>query len=261
MPILAMGIILLRNVPYNKYMLWHVFLYTALTALATGLGALPFLFVKKVNPAWIARGNALAAGAMLGASALLMKESWAIQPTGLLTGLLSGVLFIALMHRILRRYRHFTFTNLTTANTRKILMILGIMTLHSFTEGVGLGVSFSEGLAFGLLITLALAIHNIPEGLAISLVLVPRGFSILQAAGWSIFSSLPQIITGVPAFLFVEQFRPFLAPGLGFAAGAMIWMCAVELFPDAAEESSFSSASVYVLGAALFMIALEHLLP
>jgi zinc transporter ZupT len=63
-------------------------------------------------------------------------------------------------------------------------MIVGVMTLHSFTEGIGVGVSFGDGAALGLLIATAIAVHNIPEGLAISLVLVPRGVSISRAAVW-----------------------------------------------------------------------------
>jgi ZIP family zinc transporter len=95
------------------------------------------------------------------------------------------------------------------------------------------GASFGDGSTFGLLIATAIAIQNIPEGLAISLVLVPRGTRARAAAGWSIFSSLPQPLLAVPAFLFVEQFRAVLPVGLGFAAGAMIWMVARELLPDA----------------------------
>jgi zinc transporter ZupT len=73
-----------------------------------------------------------------------------------------------------------------------------------------------------LLIAIAIAVHNIPEGLAISLVLVPRGASVRSAAGWSIFSSLPQPLLAVPAYLFVEAFVGTLPAALGFAAGAMV---------------------------------------
>jgi zinc transporter ZupT len=149
---------------------------------------------------------------------------------------------------------------LNQADALKILLILGVMTMHSFTEGVGVGVSFGGGEALGTYITTAIAVHNIPEGLAISLVMVPRGTSVWKAAGWSVFSSLPQPLMAVPAFLFVEVFRTFLPVGLGFAAGAMIWMIFSELVPEALDDATPNTVAITVVIAISAMIAFQALI-
>ena len=136
-------------------------------------------------------------------------------------------------------------------------MIVGVMTIHSFTEGVGVGVAFGDGQALGALITTAIAVHNIPEGLAISLVLVPRGVSVLRAAGWSVFSSLPQPLMAVPAFLLVEWFEPVLPVGLGFAGGAMVWMVVVQLLPDALRTAPMRGVAAVTAVSTSAMIALQ----
>jgi zinc transporter ZupT len=103
-------------------------------------------------------------------------------------------------------------------------------------------------------------VHNIPEGLAISLVLVPRGASPRAAAGWSIFSSLPQPLMAVPAYLFVESFSGFLPVGLGFAAGAMLWLVAADLLPEALETTRRSTVAATVAASAIAMLAFLLLL-
>lgn len=85
------------------------------------------------------------------------------------------------------------------ADATKAVLVVGIMTLHSFGEGSGVGVSFasSKGLSQGLLVTVAIAVHNIPEGLAVSMVLSSRGVSPQKAMLWSVITSLPQVMYNV----------------------------------------------------------------
>ena len=102
------------------------------------------------------------------------------------------------------------------------------------------------GAKLAALITIAIAVHNVPEGLAISAVMRPKGASIAACAGWSIFSSLPQPLMAVPAFLFVEAFEPVLPYGLGFAAGAMVFMVFLELLPEAYENADATAVGLWV---------------
>ncbi|MDQ2909613.1 MAG: ZIP family metal transporter [Actinomycetota bacterium] len=206
------------------------------TALATGLGALPFVFMKSMSRRSLGMSNAVAAGFMLSASGALLLEGATRGLGRVLAGFGVGVIFIAATRRLLERRDHPLPGRLPAADAMKSVLIVVVMTLHSFSEGVGVGVSYGGGTKLGIFITIAIAIHNIPEGLAISLVLIPRGSRVLAAAGWSIFTSLPQPLVAAPAYLFVESFRSILAAGLGFAAGAMIWLVFAELLPDARAE-------------------------
>ncbi len=235
-----------------------VFLYALATALATGLGALPFLFVKDVSDRFVAYSHAVAAGLMLGASFGLVSEGVVHGRGGTLGGALLGVVFILVTQRLLGGYdeEELVFGAARGESARKMLLMMVVMTVHSFSEGVAVGVSFGGGITLATVITVAIAVHNIPEGVAITAVMRPRGVSVPRAAGWSVVSSLPQPLMAVPAFLFVEAFRPALPWGLGFAAGAMIFMVLVELLPEAFEEGGRASvatlATVTIIAMALF---------
>lgn len=239
---------------------WTVFLAALVTALATGLGAVPFLFVRKISHWWLSISNAIAAGLMLGASHSLIAAGVAYSGVRVIVGILIGVAFIAYSRKLLQGREELRFGALRGADALKALSIVGVMTLHSFSEGVGVGVSYGGGEVLGVFITAAIAVHNIPEGLAISLVLVPSGTAVWRAGLWSVFSSLPQPLMAVPAFLFVTAFEPVLPVGLGFAAGAMIWMVFSELIPDALEHASSHAVAVTVTLSITAMLAFQLLL-
>lgn len=230
------------------------------TALATGLGALPLLFRGGVAEARVGLSTAAAAGFMLGASAGLAWEGSRYSPWRTMVGALVGAVFLAITRRLLGNRRGLELGALRGGDALGALMIVGVMTLHSFPEGVGVGVSFGDSDAFGGLIATAIALQNIPEGLAISLVLVPKGVSVLRAGAWSVFSSLPQPLMAVPAFLLAEWFEPLLPFGLGFAGGAMALMAARQLVPDALRTSSPAAVAAAVASAAAAMIGLQLLL-
>ena len=236
-----------------------VFLVAGVTALATGLGALPLLLGRRIERL-LGLGAALAAGFMAGASAGLFFEGGDLSVGRTAIGAVLGVVFIVITQRMLGHRHDVEFGALRGADARGALMIVGVMTLHSFTEGIGVGVSFGDGAALGVLIATAIAIHNIPEGLAISLVLVPRGISVGRAAAWSVFSSLPQPLMAVPAFLLVESFRAVLPLGLGFAGGAMLWMVGAQLIPDALRTTRPLPVAAASLAAAGLMLALQLVL-
>ena len=236
-----------------------VFVAAMITAVATGLGALPFAFVERMSRKWLGISNAAAAGLMIAASVSLIIEAWGMGPIRTLAGVALGYVLIKLSHAFIERKPSPSLGELQGADAKKALLIVGIMTLHSFAEGIGVGVSFGGGEALGGFVSAAIALHNIPEGLAISLVLVPRGVSWPMAAWWSIFSSLPQPLMAVPAYLFVLWVAPFLPVGFGLAAGAMLWMTAAELVPEAREDTSDVVVIATIVAAILFMIGFQEL--
>ena len=224
-----------------------VFVAGLLTALATGLGAIPFFFFDDISDRWNIVLWGLSSGIMISASLFgLVDEGLAAgEPGEIAAGMAVGVALVVVAHEILldidvdpKQYEEADFT--------KLLLILGILTVHSFPEGVAVGVSFADlGLEAGITLfgvavpvlavfmTVAISIHNVPEGTAISIPLRAMGVSEPRMVWWAVFSSLPQPIGAVVAFGFVRVARQFLPFGFGFAAGSMIYLVLTEFVPEA----------------------------
>lgn len=140
------------------------------------------------------------------------------------------------------------FGHLHGERAKRLILVVGIMAAHSIGEGCGVGVSFcgENGFEQGILTTLAIGVHNVPEGLAKATVLVSQGATAKEALIWSILTCLPQPLMAVPSYAFVQTFEFLLPIALGFAAGCMIWMVFAELLPDAlkdAEPTQVASAA------------------
>jgi zinc transporter ZupT len=238
-----------------------VFSAALATAFATGLGALPLLSSRVSGRNALGIANAAASGVMLGASVSLVLEGADRSGARTSIGVLAGVAFIVVLSRLLHTpHEELALGSLRGEDAVKALLIVAVMTVHSVAEGIGIGAAFGGGETLGILIAIAIAVHNVPEGLAISLVLVPRGTRVRAAAGWSVFSSLPQPLLAVPAFLFVNAFEGLLPAALGFAAGAMIWMVVRELLPEALVQASPRAVLGTAVAAFVAMLAFQLLL-
>ena len=151
-----------------------------------------------------------------------------------------------------------SFSSSSQRDRRKNFLFVAVMAAHALGEGSGVGVSFAggddgRGWARGVLTALAIALHNVPEGLATATALYSRGVRPRDALWWTLVAAAPQPLVAVPAFVFVDAFRgSAVLPGaLGFAAGCMVWLVAGELLPDALEAAAAESvATVTVLSAA-----------
>ncbi len=219
---------------------WHVFWVALGTDLATGLGALPFFFVRKLSERWQGLAYAIAGGMMVSAAVFGLAKQGLGRGAAWETvaGLLAGAAFYSVTAQALAR-REWRIENLSAHDSRQSALMLATMFVHSIPEGIAIGVGYATGqLEFGLLLALAIAVHNVPEGIAVSLPLRAKGVSAPRCAAYAVLTSVPQPVAAVPAYLLVEQFQPLLPFGLGFAGGAMIFLVAAELIPESLERCS-----------------------
>ncbi len=249
-----------------------VFWYGMISALATGLGAIPFIFIKKMTPKTIGVFSAIAAGLMAGASFGLLQEAADMDRLKMIIGFLLGIIFIGLINLVIYYFKKTKLHldkeagiwdkvrgNFGKNFTVTVILII-IMTAHSAAEGIGIGTSFAGTIRFGIMMSVAIAIHNIPEGLAISSVLVRNGASWFNAMLWSIFTSLPQPLLAVPAYLFILDFKPYVPLGLGLAAGAMIWLVFSDVAPESAEQIGGENAATIITLSITAMLFIQYML-
>lgn len=227
---------------------------TLAMAAAAGVGAVPFFFVRSVSLEWGGIATAIACGVMFAASFDLIHEGQPYGPNLVILGIVLGTFAIKWTQQWLDGMEDVSFGHLKGLKARKMMLMIGIMAAHAVGEGCGVGVSFcgDQGWSQGVLTTLAIGTHNVPEGLAKATVLVGQGASATEALFWSIVTCLPQPLVAIPSFLFVDMFRSLLPVALGFAAGCMIWMVFAELLPDALkviDGSRVASAATLSAGA------------
>ncbi len=243
----------------------------------TALGAAMVFFFKKINKKVLDGMLGFAAGVMIAASfwsllapAIDLAEEMGYIPWLMVAaGFLSGGGFLWIVDRMLPHIH----PGLGEGNTdqaegpkttwRRSVLLVTAITLHNIPEGLAVGVAFgavaynlpAASLAGAMVLALGIGIQNFPEGAAVSIPLRREGFSRAKSFAYGQASGLVEPISGVIGAVLVISMRAILPFALAFAAGAMIFVVAEELIPEAQNDRASDIATIGVmLGFAVMMM-------
>lgn len=123
---------------------------------------------------------------------------------------------------------------------KRIMLLVIAITVHNIPEGLAVGVSFgaignteSATLEAARNLAIGIGIQNFPEGLAVSLPLHAAGFSMFRSFWYGQLSGMVEPIFGVLGAVAVTVASIILPYALSFAAGAMIYIVADDILPEA----------------------------
>lgn len=230
----------------GEYM--DIFIGLILPFIGTSLGAsLVYLFKNKLSNNFEAIIISFSSGIMMAASIwslLIPSIDLGLIPT--LIGFILGIIFLSL------------FNDNNTSN-----MIMAV-TLHNIPEGMAVGVSYLSLLTGSisisyiscLMLSIGIAIQNLPEGAIISLPLNNTGMSRNKSFFYGVMSGIVEPIFGFITIIFSGFFVQLLPYCLGFAAGAMIYVVINELIP---ESSKYKYSTYYFVFGFLIMMILDVL--
>lgn len=219
---------------------------------ATTLGAAGVLLLGKVDRRVYATLAAFCAGVM-GFSALeMIDESHALSGHRMaLAGLLAGMIAFLALDKLLP-HAHMVLTGREISRSkRKVTLLVGTITIHNIPEGLAIASAFATSSSLGWLVTLSIALQDIPEGLIVSTPVACYGVSSKRSFLWGVFSGLVEFLTALVGFLFLSAVSTAIPLALGFCGGAMLYVILSELLPDAMQmESRYVALGAFIAGIA-----------
>ncbi|ALC40737.1 CG13189 [Drosophila busckii] len=147
---------------------------------------------------------------------------------------------------------------------KRIMLLVVAITVHNIPEGLAVGVSFgaigttnSSTFESARNLAIGIGIQNFPEGLAVSLPLHAAGFSVMRALWYGQLSGMVEPIFGVLGAVAVTFANLILPYALSFAAGAMIYIVADDILPEAHASGNGTIATWGTVAGFLIMMCLE----
>lgn len=242
---------------------------------ATCLGSsLVFLFKKPITPKINTLFLGIAAGIMLAASiwsllipAIEQAEPWdKISFIPVAIGFIAGGLFLVLIDKVVPHiHKSSNIEEGVKSSLNKNTKFFLAVTIHNIPEGLAVGFAYSVAVVSGetaaymaaLGLSIGLAIQNFPEGAAVSLPLKnetgSRWKAFLYGAGSGIVEPIFALL-GIWLATSLTSWMPWL---LSFAAGAMIFVVAEDLIPDAQIKEYPHLGTWSIMGGFVIMMILE----
>ena len=189
-------------------------------------------------------------------------EKWSVVPAAV--GFLLGIGFLLLVDEMTPHLHMGTDTpEGPRSHLSRTAMLALAVTIHNLPEGMAVGVVLAgagEGaaglsIASALAVSIGIAIQNVPEGAIISMPMRAAGNSKWRSFVIGSLSGAVEPIGGLAVVLLASLMTPALPYLLAFAAGAMFYVVVEELIPEASEgEHSNLSTIGFAIGFVLMMV-------
>ena len=255
------------------------FLLTALAGLSTGVGSAIAFLARHTNKKLLCLSLGFSAGVMIYVSMIELLGAARVSLTGELgtsaggwmtiSSFFGGMLIVAMIDRLVPSYEnphelHMLEELSDEARERDPkLMRMGVLSaiaiaVHNLPEGLATFTAALKDPALGVSIAIAIAIHNIPEGIAVSVPIFYATGNRKKAFTWSFLSGLAEPVGAVIGYLILAPYLSETVFGVLFAsvAGIMVFISFDELLP-AAEEYGEHHVALYGLLAGMAIMAVS----
>ncbi|MEO1767415.1 ZIP family metal transporter [Thiobacter aerophilum] len=238
--------------------------------LATALGALPALGLNRLSSRWEDTLLGLAAGMMLAASSFSLilpglaageqvmghaASGAALVVLGLALG---AALMLGLDDFMPHEHLHLGVHGAGGNRISRLWLFVFAIALHNLPEGMAIGVAFSRGdLSVGLPLTSAIALQDIPEGLAVAMALKAAGLAPLRAMWVAVASGIMEPLGALVGVGLTSGLAAAYPIGLGLAAGAMIFVVFHEVIPETHRNGHQTAATLGLMAGFAVMMVLD----
>ncbi len=237
-----------------------------LTALGVGgatvLGSvLGFLF-KNMTHKFSDLVLSFAAGVML-AAAVLGLVIPSVEYGNLfitVSGIFAGAVSLNLMDRLVPHMHHLAGSDSEShpgnANLDKVLLFVSAIAIHNLPEGIAAGVSFGSGNdAEALLIAGGIALQNIPEGMVIITPMLAAGISPKRTFLCAMATGLVEVIGTLLGYFAVSIATAILPFALAFAGGTMLYVISDEMIPETHHDNESSATYALLVGFCVMLVS------